>query len=305
LEDNIQLHVDKLLQYMTDEAYKPLTVQELEEAFGIADSSDFKEFVKALVQMEEKGLVVRTRSNRYGLPQKMNLIRGKLTGHAKGFAFVIPDEPGMDDIFIPPNETNTAMHGDTVLARISSESSGQRREGSIIRILERGVQQIVGTYVESKSFGFVIPDDKKFASDIFIPKSASKGAVEGHKVVVKLTTYPEGRKSAEGEVIKVLGHKNDPGVDILSVIHKHGLPMSFPDEVLKQANETPETIDESELANRRDLRNETIVTIDGADAKDLDDAVTVMKLENGNYKLGVHCRCELLCERRNANRLRG
>jgi ribonuclease R len=288
LEDNIQQHVDKLLQYMRDEAYKPLTVQELEEAFGITDSSDFKEFVKALVQMEEKGLVVRTRSNRYGLPQKMNLIRGKLIGHAKGFAFVAPDEPGMDDIFIPPNETNTAMHGDTVLARVSSETSGQRREGSIIRIIERGVQQIVGTYVESKSFGFVIPDDKKFAGDIFIPKAASKGAVEGHKVVVKLITYPEGRKSAEGEVIEVLGHKNDPGVDILSVIHKHGLPMAFPEEVLQQANETPDTIDESELENRRDLRNETIVTIDGADAKDLDDAVTVTKLANGNYKLGVH-----------------
>ncbi|MCM3729382.1 ribonuclease R [Neobacillus cucumis] len=288
MEDTIQKHIDKLLQYMRDEAYKPLTVQELEEAFGIQDSGDFKEFVKALVQMEEKGLVVRTRSNRYGLPQKMNLIRGKLIGHAKGFAFVVPDEPGMDDIFIPPNETNTAMHGDTVLARVSSESSGTRREGSIIRIIERGVQQIVGTYVESKSFGFVIPDDKKFASDIFIPKNASKGAVEGHKVVVKLVTYPDGRKSAEGEVIEILGHKNDPGVDILSVIHKHGLPMAFPDDVLKQANETPETIDESELANRRDLRNETIVTIDGADAKDLDDAVTVTKLENGNYKLGVH-----------------
>src|SRR4051812_25708990 len=273
---------------MRDEAYKPLTVQELEEAFGIQDSGDFKEFVKALVQMEEKGLVVRTRSNRYGLPEKMNLIRGKLIGHAKGFAFVAPDEPGMDDIFIPPNETNTAMHGDIVLARVSSENTGQRREGSIIRIIERGVQQIVGTYVESKSFGFVIPDDKKFASDIFIPKAASKGAIEGHKVVVKLTTYPEGRKSAEGEVITILGHKNDPGVDILSVIHKHGLPMAFPDEVLKQANEVPDTIDESELANRRDLRNETIVTIDGADAKDLDDAVTVTKLANGNFKLGVH-----------------
>ncbi|WP_374104070.1 ribonuclease R [Bacillus sp. ISL-18] len=273
---------------MRDEAYKPLTVQELEEAFGIQDSGDFKEFVKALVQMEEKGLVVRTRSNRYGLPQKMNLIRGKLIGHAKGFAFVVPDEPGMDDIFIPPNETNTAMHGDIVLARVSSETSGTRREGSIIRIIERGVQQIVGTYVESKSFGFVIPDDKKFANDIFIPKNASKGAVEGHKVVVKLVTYPDGRKSAEGEVIQVLGHKNDPGVDILSVIHKHGLPMAFPDDVLTQANETPDTIDESELANRRDLRNETIVTIDGADAKDLDDAVTVTKLDNGNYKLGVH-----------------
>ena len=108
--------MDKLLQYMKDEAYKPLTVQELEAAFGMK-IQEFKEFVKALVQMEEKGLVVRTRSNRYGLPQKMNLIRGKLTGHAKGFAFVIPEEPGMDDIFIPPNETNTAMHGDTVLAR--------------------------------------------------------------------------------------------------------------------------------------------------------------------------------------------
>ncbi len=253
------------------------------------DSGDFKEFVKALVQMEEKGFVVRTRSNRYGLPQKMNLIRGRLIGHAKGFAFVVPeDQPGMDDIFIPPTETNNAMHGDTVLVRVSGETSGQRREGSVIRIIEHGVQQIVGTYVESKNFGFVIPDDKKFANDIFIPKEASKGAVEGHKVVVKLITYPEGRKSAEGEVIEVLGHKNDPGVDILSVIHKYGLPMAFPDEVLQQANDTPETIDESELANRRDLRHETIVTIDGADAKDLDDAVTVTKLENGNYKLGVH-----------------
>ncbi|WP_374702862.1 ribonuclease R [Bacillus sp. T33-2] len=273
---------------MKDEAYKPLTVQELEAAFGIEDSVEFKDFVKALVVMEERGLVVRTRSNRYGLPQKMNLIRGKVTGHAKGFAFVIPDEPGMDDIFVPPNETNNAMHGDIVLVRVSSETSGQRREGTIVRILERGIQQIVGTYTESKHFGFVIPDDKKFTSDIFIPKTASKGAVEGHKVVVQLTSYPEGRKSAEGEVVSILGHKNDPGVDILSVIHKHGLPLAFPEEVLAQANNAPDTIDESEIANRRDLRNETIVTIDGADAKDLDDAVTVTKLENGNYKLGVH-----------------
>lgn len=288
MDDPIQQHIEKLLNYMKAEAYKPLTVQELEQAFGIEDSRDFKEFVKALVQMEEKGLVVRTRSNRYGLPEKMNLVRGKLSAHAKGFAFVIPDEPGMDDIFIPPTETHNAMHGDTVLARVSAESSGQRREGTVIRILERGIQQIVGTYVESKYFGFVLPDDKKFTSDIFIPKSASGGAVDGHKVVVKLTTFPEGRKSAEGEVVKILGHKNDPGVDILSVIYKHDLPLAFPDEVLQQAVDTPDTIDESELTNRRDLRNEMIVTIDGADAKDLDDAVTVTKMENGNYKLGVH-----------------
>ncbi|WP_442596138.1 ribonuclease R [Neobacillus sp. D3-1R] len=284
----IQNHIDRLLRHMKDETYKPLTVQELEQAFGIEDSADFKDFVKALVIMEERGLVVRTRSNRYGLPEKMNLIRGKLTGHAKGFAFVIPDEPGMDDIFIPPTETNNAMHGDIVLARISSETSGQRREGSIVRILERGIKQIVGTYVESKNFGFVIPDDKKFASDVFIPKAASKGAVEGHKVVVHLTSYPEGRKSAEGEVTEILGHKNDPGVDILSVIHKHGLPGPFPEDAIEHANNTPGEIDPSEIKNRRDLRNEVIVTIDGADAKDLDDAVTVQKLENGNYKLGVH-----------------
>ncbi|MGE7660375.1 ribonuclease R [Peribacillus sp. NPDC097197] len=289
MEDNIQEHINKLLTYMKDEAYKPLTVQELEEALKIEDSADFKNFVKALVKMEEKGLVVRTRSNRYGLPQKMNLFRGKLTGHAKGFAFVTPeDNPGMDDIFIPPNETGTAMHGDIVMVRVSSETSGSRQEGTVIRILERGIKQVVGTYSESKSFGFVIPDDKKIANDIFIPQHASHGAVEGHKVVVKLTSYPEGRVSAEGEVIEILGHKNDPGVDILSVIHKYGLPMEFPEDVMEQANAVSDTIKESEIGNRRDLRNEVLVTIDGADAKDLDDAVGVTKLENGNYKLGVH-----------------
>lgn len=273
---------------MKEEAYKPLTVSELETALGIQDSSDFKDFVKTLVYMEEKGLVVRTRSNRYGLPEKMSLIRGKVSGHAKGFAFVVPDEPGMDDIFIPPGETNNALNGDIVLARVTKERSGARREGTIIRILERGTKQVVGTYTQSANFGFVIPDDKKFNGDIFIPKNASMGAVEGHKVVVNITEYPEGRMSAEGEVVKILGHKNDPGVDILSIIYKHGLPLEFPDEVMEQAQAIPDTIDEHDFVNRRDLRDQMIVTIDGADAKDLDDAVTVTKLDNGHYKLGVH-----------------
>ncbi|RSK28530.1 ribonuclease R [Bacillus sp. HMF5848] len=288
MSEELQHHIDKLLEFMREEAYKPLTVQELEEVFGIEDSATFKEFVKALVIMEEKGLVVRTRSNRYGLPEKMNLIRGKVTAHAKGFAFVIPDDKDSDDVFIPPTEMNNAMHGDTVLVRVSSESSGTRKEGTIVRIVERGVTETVGTYVESRSFGFVIPDDKKIVNDIFIPKQASGGAVEGHKVVVRITNYPEGKMSAEGEVIKILGHKNDPGVDIISIIHKHGLPQDFPNDVVEQANDTPDVIAEDEIVNRRDLRDEVIVTIDGADAKDLDDAVTVEKLENGHYKLGVH-----------------
>lgn len=288
MESEIKVHIDKLLAFMKEEAYKPLTVQELEEAFGIEDSAEFKDFVKALVAMEDQGLVVRTRSNRYGLPEKMNLLKGKLIGHAKGFAFLDPEDPSLDDVFIPPTELKTAMHGDTVLVRVSAETSGSRQEGTVIRIIERGVKEVVGTYTESKNFGFVIPDDKKIINDIFIPKNAANGAIEGHKVVVKLTTYPEGRMSAEGEVIQILGHKNDPGVDILSVIHKHGLPGLFPEEALQQANDVPDTIHEDDLKGRRDLRNEVIVTIDGADAKDLDDAVTVQKLDNGNYKLGVH-----------------
>lgn len=288
MEEIMQQNIDKLLSFMKEEAYKPLTVQELEAAFGIEEAADFKEFVKALVVMEEKGLVVRTRSNRYGLPEKMNLVRGKLIGHERGFAFVVPEEKGTDDIFIPPTELNGAMHGDTVLARVSSQSSGSRKEGSIVRIIERGTKELVGTYTESKNFGFVIPDNKRWTSDIFILKSASMGAVDGHKVVVKITSYPENRLSAEGEVIQILGHKNDPGVDILSVIHKHHLPLAFPEDVMEHANSVPETISEEDLKDRRDLRNEVIVTIDGADAKDLDDAVTVTKLENGNYKLGVH-----------------
>ncbi|MCY8578813.1 ribonuclease R [Bacillus haynesii] len=280
--------MDKLLSFMKEEAYKPLTVQELEEMLEITDSDEYKELVKALVTLEEKGLVVRTRSNRYGLPEKMNLIKGKVSAHAKGFAFVLPEDSSLDDVFIPPSELNTAMNGDTVLVRLSTESGGTKKEGAIIRIIERNIQKIVGTYTETKNFGFVIPDDKKITNDIFIPKHAKNGAVEGHKVVVRLTSYPEGRMSAEGEVIEILGHKNDPGIDILSIIHKHGLPGDFPAEAMEQAGNTPDTIDEKDLEGRRDLRDQTIVTIDGADAKDLDDAVTVAKLKNGHYKLGVH-----------------
>ncbi|WP_416828477.1 ribonuclease R [Ectobacillus polymachus] len=284
MEETIQ----KLLVFMKEDAYKPLTVQELELAFGIESAADFKEFIKALVTMEERGLVVRTRSNRFGLPEKMNLVRGKVIGHARGFAFVQQEEKGLDDIFIPPNELNSAMHGDVVLVRVSTEHGGNRKEGTVVRILERGITDVVGTYTESKNFGFVIPDDKRIGSDIFIPKAASMGAVDGHKVVVHIISYPQHKNSAEGEIIQILGHKNDPGVDILSVIHKHGLPQEFPPEVMEHANSVPDTISDEDRKNRRDLRDEMIVTIDGADAKDLDDAVTVTKLDNGNYKLGVH-----------------
>lgn len=278
----------KLFSIMRDDSYKPLTVQEIQELMGIEDATEFKELVKKLVALEQKGEIIRSRSNRYGVPERMNLIRGKFIGHAKGFGFVTPETDGMDDIFIPPNEVNSAMNGDVVLVRVSGNNSGDRREGTIIRVVERKTTKIVGTYQNNSGFGFVIPDDKKLPMDVFIGKGDSLGAVEGHKVVVEITTWPSDLKSATGMVTQILGHKNDPGVDILSIIHKHGIVVDFPQEVIDQTNKIPNEVREEDLFKRRDLREDMTITIDGADAKDLDDAISVVKNEDGSYVLSVH-----------------
>lgn len=279
---------ERILAFMKEDDYKPLTVAEIETAFELAEAEEFKELVKTLVKMEAQGLVVRSRSNRYGLPERMNLLRGRFIGHAKGFGFVTPEEQGMDDIFIPPHDINGAINGDTVLIRVMKETSGDRREGTVIKIVERGKTTFVGTFQANRGFGFVVPDDKKLNMDIFVAKEDTLGAVDGHKVVVEITHWPDDIKSAAGIVTKILGHKNDPGVDILSIIYKHDIPPEFPAEVVDAATKVPDEITEEDLVGRRDLRGETIVTIDGADAKDLDDAVTVTKNNDGTYKLGVH-----------------
>ncbi|ARK32010.1 ribonuclease R [Halalkalibacter krulwichiae] len=279
--------IQQLLSHFRETAEKPLSITEIEEAFNIQGSDEFKELVKSLNELENRGLIVRTRTDRYGIPEKMNLVRGRVQGHAKGFAFILPEVEGMDDVYVTSGDLNSAMNGDTVLVRLNQKSSGTRPEGQVIRILERGTSEVVGTYSDQGSYGFVVADDKRIANDIFIPKDNAGGAIDGHKVVVKIIKYPEGRMSAEGQVIKVLGHKNDPGMDILSIIYKHGIPTEFPEEVINHANSVPETIDPDDTKGRRDLRDETIVTIDGADAKDLDDAVHVRRLDNGNYLLGV------------------
>ncbi|RSL35037.1 ribonuclease R [Salibacterium salarium] len=278
----------ELLQYMKNEAVKPMSVEEIQEAFDMGDAEQTKELMKALNEMEDAGDVVRTRSNRYGIPEKMNLLKGRVQSHQRGFAFILPENKEEDDVFVPANELNGAMNKDIVLVRVQHKSSGSKPEGAIVRILERGTTKVVGTYLDNRTYGFVEVDDKHINNDIFIPQDAENGAVDGHKVVVEITKYPEGRYSAEGKVVNIIGHKNDPGVDILTIIHKHGLPGEFPEAAFEQANNVPDEIKEDEIAQRRDLREETIVTIDGADAKDLDDAVQVKKLENGNYMLGVH-----------------
>lgn len=278
----------KILDLFKETASKPLSVQELEETLELNDPVEFKVLMKTLNELEDEGELVRTRKDRFGLPERMNLIRGRIQMHAKGFAFLIPDEEDKDDVYIHHSDLHSAMNNDKVLVRIEKrKEDGTRPEGTVIRILERATSRVVGTYESSRNFGFVIADDKRIPNDIFIPKSQANGAIDGHKVIVNITKFPEERMSAEGEIVEILGHKNDPGIDIISIIYKHGIKMDFPEEVLQQAADTPEQIHEDEIKNRRDLRDETIVTIDGADAKDLDDAVMVKKLDNGNYKLGV------------------
>ncbi len=277
---------DKILTYFKESGTKPITIHDLEEIFAMNETDDFKMLVKSLNELEQQGKLIRTRKNRFGLPEKMNLIRGKIEMNRKGFAFLIPEDENSQDVYIHSSDLDSAMNNDIVIVRLEKKGVRDNRpEGVVIRIIERANQQIVGTLEDNKEFGFVIPDDQRIPSDIFIAKKNLNGAVSGHKVIVDLTKFPEGRKNAEGTIVKILGHKNDPGIDILSIIYKHGIKIDFPEEVIKQASMAPEKVSEGEISNRRDLRDEVIVTIDGADAKDLDDAIQVKKLENGNYKL--------------------
>ncbi|QYR21532.1 ribonuclease R [Paenibacillus sp. sptzw28] len=281
----------QLLDFMREQAYKPMTYKELEEQLGEGNADSFKAFLVLLNGLEDAGKVIRTRNDRYGVPERMDLVRGRIQAHAKGFAFLIPEQKDHPDVYLHANDLKSAMNGDTVLVKITSKSEGGgRMEGEVIRVVQRAVTQVVGTFDNHEAYGFVLPDDKRINRDIFIPKGQFKGAVSGQKVVVRIVSYPEGRSAAEGEIVEILGHKDDPGVDILSIIRKHQLPEGFPEDVLAEAEAAPDSITDEEIVRqgRRDLRDKVIVTIDGEDAKDLDDAVNVERLENGNYLLGVH-----------------
>lgn len=279
---------EKLAEFMKEQAYKPMNKNELAKIFHV-DKNQLKEFYKVLEEMEKEGYIVRTREENYGVAEKMNLILGKIQGNAKGFGFLIPENKDVRDVFISPNDMNGALHTDKVLVRLNKIGSENKKpEGEVIRIIERGNKQIVGTYEKSKSFGFVVSDDEKINMDIFVPKSQSNGAKHDDKVVVEIVKWPEKRRNPEGVIIEVLGNTHDVGTDILSVVRKYNLNESFPKEVAKEAENISEEISKSEINRRLDLRDKTIITIDGADAKDLDDGVSIEKLDNGDYKLGVH-----------------
>ena len=238
-----------------------------------------------LDQLMLEGKVEVSQKGKYS-KGKGKLLAGVFTAHAKGFGFVTVE--GMDeDLFIGEDNTHGAMHQDTVQVMVKPGISGKRREGVVTKILSRGTVKLVGVYQESKNYGFVIPDNERFIRDIFIPKEQSKGAMNGHKVVVELTDYGTERKNPEGKVVEILGHISDPGTDVLSIVKGYDLPTEFPEKVMNQAEKVPDAISEADMAGRMDLRNLQMVTIDGEDAKDLDDAVSLTR-EGENYVLGVH-----------------
>ncbi|MGM9934745.1 ribonuclease R [uncultured Clostridium sp.] len=285
-----------LVSFMKEPAYSPMGIEELVAVFDIKPN-EYNAFKKTLRVMEREGLIMRTKKDRFVIADGSNnhsdsdenLIVGTLQAHAKGFGFLIPEDEGEKDVFIPSNCMNGAINGDKIAVKVTREDTNTRkREGEIVKIVERNTTTVVGIYEDSKNFGFVVSEDTRISRDIYIPKKDRNGAQDGDVVTVKITKWPEGNRKPEGVVTEVLGRKGDRGIDILIIIKKLGLPEDFSAKVLKYAEGISEEIDESEYKGRRDLRDVRMVTIDGEDAKDLDDAVSIERLPNGNYKLGVH-----------------
>lgn len=248
-----------------------------------------------VVSVSAGGEALLRKGMRIDMKKKRNtekIITGTFIGHAKGYGFLREDaEDGNKkaDYFVPEDMTNGAFHMDRVEAVLLPDTEGRRPEVKITNILERGITKVVGTFERSKNFGFVVPDSAKIAKDIFIPLERSKGAVTGHKVVAEITDYGRGRRSPEGKITEIIGHINDPGVDILSIVKGFDLPVAFPEKVLNQAERAVKEVEEADRVGRLDLRNLLMVTIDGEDAKDLDDAVSLtVDEETGRYHLGVH-----------------
>lgn len=279
---------ERIIAFIKDDAYKPLRFDELTAVLDVP-KSDIELFRTVMEELEAEGCVYKTHKDRYGLPERMNLVVGRLQGNERGYGFVIPDDENIKDVFVTADGLGGAMHNDRVIARISRKEIGDKRaEGEIIKIIKRANITIVGTYESSRYFGFVIPDDRRVPGDIFIPRDESNGAKPGQKVVAEMVKWPEKRRNAEGRIVEVLGDKDEPGTDILSIIKAYNLKEEFPADVVIQADNIPETVTEKMLKGRRDLRGLNMVTIDGEDAKDLDDAVSVEILEEGRYRLGVH-----------------
>ena len=280
-----ELRMQMLLRLMKDEMYVPMKEKELAVLLQVG-SKDRDELHKILKQLTEEGKVAVSKRGKYSLPGTGRL-KGVFRSTQHGFGFV-EVEGYEDEFFIHEDDVHGAMHLDIVEIEPSVKGRGKRTEAVITEVLERSTDIVVGTYERTgMHYGFVVPDNTRFGKDIFIPGERTMGAMDGHKVVVKITDYGSKYKSPEGRITEILGHANDPGVDILSIIKGYDLPIEFPEKVMKQAQKVPETVDTESIKGRLDLRDEPMVTIDSEEAKDLDDAVS-LHMEGDNYVLGVH-----------------
>src|SRR6188472_4803953 len=299
---------EQILVLLRRKDYRPLNKIDIARKLGLLGAEGVA-LRKSLRELERAGEIARIRKNRYVLPAEADLVTGKLSIHQVGYGFLTSEMPGGTDVFIAAENIGTAMHGDRVVARISRDEPYRRikgrREGRVIRILERAQDIIVGTLQRSRNFFYVVPDDPRIVYDVYVgqvtnaaqgePAVANRSLATskvvpqvGDKVVVRLEAWESRHVNPEGEIIEVLGPASAPGNDMLSIIRKYHLPTKFPTDVLKQAERIPETVDAQQIAGREDLRNQFIVTIDPDDARDFDDAINVEKLANGGWQLGVH-----------------
>lgn len=273
---------EKIIELLKTEN-RGFDITEIEDYLGIKDALGLAEVLKCLHSLEEAATVYQSKSKKYMLLVNSHLKTGRFIGNRKGFGFVVIQ--GEEDIFVAKNNVNGAIDGDTVILEIFKK--GMKPEGRILSIVNRANKLFVGEYYYKDKKGHIIFDDNKISIDVIIEPSKSMNAMDGHKVLIKLGKKLKAN-TYEGEVVKIIGHKNDPGVDILSIIAKYDFSDQFPEEVMKELDNIPNEIDEKDIKNRTDLRDVELFTIDGDDAKDLDDAVSLKMLENGNYELGVH-----------------
>ena len=275
-----------ILEFMKDDSYVPMKAKEIAMILGVP-KKDYPEFIEILHQLEMEFKIGKNKKNRYKVIEE-NYQEGIYRRHQKGFGFV-KIEGEEEEVYISKENSQNALNGDKVLIEIIEEKNKiKSAEGKIKRIISHGKDTLVGTFQNNTNFGFIVPDDKSFGTDIFIPKSEFGKARNNHKVLVKITKYPSKGKKAEGKIIEVLGSPNQAGIDMLSLIKEYKLPSTFPEQVVAEAKAYGNKINKEDIKNRVDLRKDTIFTIDGEDAKDLDDAVKVTKLPNENYKLDVH-----------------
>src|SRR5881394_4471382 len=271
---------EQILGLLRRRDYRPLNKIDIARELGLTGTERVA-LRKSLRELERAGDIARIRKNRYVLPAEADLVTGKLSIHQVGYGFLVPETPGEPDVFIAAEHIGTAMHGDRVVARISPDTPYARikgrREGRVIRILERAHDTIVGTLQRSRNFYYVVPDDPRFVHDVYVHPNRDRrqqaSANVGDKVVVRLEAWESRHINPEGEIIEVLGAASAPGVDMLSIIRKFDLPTAFPKSVLDEANRIPQSAEQKLIQGREDLRDQFIVTIDPDDARDFDDAI--------------------------------